>query len=218
MSLIDRAIVQFISAAVIVAAASQQSIVTFLSGIFPFGEIALPAVVFVILYRLLLKVYEAALWPYIHRRRYLGGQWIYQLHNHTTGKKLYGVFEIEHRIDGVRVKEGSVWFCGKRPFPDNQRGVWESLAASLDDRSLTIIFQMKTLAQLNQAGAGTYYSGTMIFSIISDHGTPIRLEGLFVDHGERAGMQGAVFAKKVEAESRLKLEECAFSDFGGEQI
>jgi hypothetical protein len=84
----DLAVLQFIGAVVILFTADWLGSRQILFHYFPYGEVVIPAVAFVFLFRGLLSIYTHYLWKLHPSTPYLGGQWIYQ----TIDKNMVYVF------------------------------------------------------------------------------------------------------------------------------
>lgn len=77
----DLAVLQFIGAVVILFTADWLGSRQILFHYFPYGEVVIPAVAFVFLFRGLLSIYTHYLWKLHPDTPYLGGQWIYRTIN-----------------------------------------------------------------------------------------------------------------------------------------
>lgn len=215
MNTLDKTALQILTTLVIVLALKVDAIVAFLANAGLITQIAIPTVTFVLIYQVLVHIYDAMLWPYVHRHNYIGGKWIYALHNHVTDKHLYGVFVVRQGLDGTQITEGAVWFTGALPAePDAQRGAWQSTIAAVRDDELQFVFLMKTLALPALAGAGADVQGIMFLNLCRDDRSPTGLSGRFYDHRDRAGMYGSVIAEKINARNRKQHIEHAYQRFG----
>ena len=148
----DLAVLQFIAVVVILITASWPGIRQFLSHVFPYGEVAIPAVAFVFLFHGLFFIYTRYLWKLHPDTAYLGGQWIYTAKNEKKTYKektdddpassdkhsqsSYGIFEVRHTADKLLVRNGKVWDCKEPPDFDKIESTWESVATIYLDRKL----------------------------------------------------------------------------------
>lgn len=217
MNKLDQTVLQVLTACVIVLAMLNDRIQAALGALFPGAHIAVPVGAFVLVYRLLVLLYDKLCWPIIHRENYIGGRWIYSLHNHVTGKQLYGVFVVHQGLGGTILREGAVWFTGGPPDNNNQRGSWHSRIAMVHNDELQFVFEMKTLVPETIAGAGKDVQGIMLLDLSRENGTPTLMTGHFYDHRERVGMTGSVVARRVVACTRRQQIARAQAIYGAAQ-
>lgn len=129
----DLAVLNFIAAVVILFAASWPGIRQILSHVFPYGDIVIPAGAFVFLFHGLFFIYTHYLWKLHPDTPYLGGQWIYQTHNAkqtdsdpASSDKQYGIFEVTHTTDELRIYHGEAWSTGMDPDREGSICEWDA--------------------------------------------------------------------------------------------
>lgn len=213
MSKRDQTVFQLITALVVTASLLNDWIQSQLSGLFPGAEIAIPVGAFVLLYRGLVILYSKVLWPWVHRADYVGGRWAFALHNHVTDARFYGAFHIEQGLEGLDVSGGITWRHGEEPSPSSERGRWTSLAASLRDGSLVVLFDMVGRRGASGVDAPDV-QGVILLRVERDNGRPTRLVGRFYDHQVRAGLHGTINCHRVAALTRRRHHRLAFSMYG----
>lgn len=139
--------IQFIAIVVILFTANWPEIKQILSDIFPYGEVAIPAGIFVMLFQILVYVYNNYLWRRLPDTLWLGGRWIYKT---TRAKKTengvdlsefaYGTFEIEHTIDKICIKNGRAWDYRTPPDFDKCEAIWDAdIVILLPDKKKVVI-------------------------------------------------------------------------------
>ena len=150
----DLAVLQFIAVVVILTAASWPEIRHFLSHIFPYAAVVIPAGMFVLLYQTLSFIYTHYLWKLHPGTTYLGGQWIYRTNKKKDNKKqtdsdpasldlskecFYGIFEVIHTADKLFVANGKGWYCNEAPSFENTRVMWNSSTIVQRDNMLWVV-------------------------------------------------------------------------------
>ena len=156
-------------------------------------------------------------WIYVNKEQSISGEWAYRINNEITLQSRYGVFYIQQNLNGVRIRNGNVWFCGKPPTPINLRGTWFSTASSVVGNEFHFIFDMKTLVRKENAGIGERVIGTIILDLQREKGRPVELYGKFFDHLERAGNRGSFIAQRITGKTRRERREEAFILFGSDE-
>jgi hypothetical protein len=143
----DLAVLQFIAVVVIFFTAICPGVIQFFSHYIPYAEVVIPAGAFVLLFQALSLIYTHYLWKLHPGTAYLGGQWIYQTVNKTKNEKKtdddpdssdkqYGIFEIIHTTDELRIYHGEAWNTGTNP------SVVDSVCEWVAD---TIVYRNETL-------------------------------------------------------------------------
>jgi hypothetical protein len=214
----DQAALQLITSITVFAAIQNAHINTILASLFSGASIFLPVAVFMLLYKALFFLYDRFLWRLVHRKHFLGGRWMYSLHNKVVDRRLYGIFTVEQGIVGARVVDGAVWFCGKLPEQTNQRGAWIAKSVSVFEDELQMLFEMKTLTLESSVEPEKVVHGTMLLNISREESSPSSMAGIFFSHHENQGMHGTVFAVRVPDCSSTKQQALvAYSWFGNSQ-
>ena len=214
----DQAALQLITSITVFAAIQNAHINTIFASLFSGASIFLPVAAFMFLYKALFFLYDRFLWRLVHRKHFLGGRWMYSLHNKVVDRRLYGIFTVEQGIVGARVVDGAVWFCGKPPEQTNQRGAWIAKSASVFEDELQMLFEMKTLISQSSVEPEKVVHGTMLLNISREESSPSSMAGIFFSHHENQGMHGTVFAVRVPDCSSTKQQALvAYSRFGNSQ-
>ena len=142
------AAIQFIAIAVILFTANWPEVKQILSSIFPYGEIVIPAGIFVMLFQILVYVYSNYLWRMLPGTLWLGGQWIYKTNRAKKTKDgvdlsefAYGIFEMVHTIDKIYIKNGRAWDYRTPPDFDKCEAIWDADTVVLfpDKKKLIIV-------------------------------------------------------------------------------
>jgi hypothetical protein len=174
-------IVQIIAVAVTFFTASSPDIRQFLSHVFPYGGIIIPAGTF-LLFQASFFIYTRYLWKLHPHTKYLGGQWIYKTNAKQTdsdpasldvhSKSFYGVFEVIHTTDKLLVNHGEAWYCNEVPSFENKQAIWESDAIIYRDEKLWIVASV--------TGNGTSRSRLTQLAVltVSRRGSQIKMEGI----------------------------------------
>lgn len=144
----ELAVLEFIAAAFVSFTASWPEVRQFLSGVFPYADVAIPAVAFVLSFQVVYFIWARWLWKYHPDTTYLGGQWIYKTRNvkkidvdpvPLDNPSQYGVFELIHTIDKILIHNGKAWDCGESPSSENIKAIWKADAVVYWDENLWII-------------------------------------------------------------------------------
>ena len=142
------AAIQFIAIVIILFTANWPEVKQILSSIFPYGEIVIPAGIFVMLFQILVYVYSNYLWRRLPGSLWLGGQWIYKTNRAKKTENgvdlsefAYGIFEVVHTIDKIYIKNGRAWDFRDPPDFDKCEAIWNAdiVVLLVDKKKLVIV-------------------------------------------------------------------------------
>lgn len=199
MNFDNKIISQYIAIICIVLAASSSDIIDFLSN---FQNktiaVAIPAFVFVIIFRSLSFLYEKILWKFFYRENILDGYWCYLIENKSLGYKTYGRFYIEHTFNNIRLYDGKGWYRDEQPIEVLSRGVWHSQYMFLEEKELLLFYNV-ILTRTRDDIREKSYSGVMKLQV---DGLPVNsmhgiYKGLVLDQEICGSIMAAKLNKKV---------------------
>lgn len=172
-------------------------------------------VIFVALYHACIYTYNKYLFKIVHHEEYLGGTWIYRIHNAKNDCKLYGIFTVEHNIFGIKLFFGKVW--NNTPHGDNDilRGVWIGETIHYKDKRLQFVFDHSTLTKLpaTESSAPRDFSsinGIAILDFYNKKDTS-EMNGIYYDIDDSNVSNGKWESRKVNVASADAHRKAAYN-------
>lgn len=203
----DLAIIQFLAVSVILFTANWPKIKQFLSNIFPYGEIIIPAGSFVILFQALFYIYIHYGWRSLPNTVWLGGQWIYKTNRAKRtedgvdlSEYAYGIFEIIHTADGLFIKNGRAWDYKEPPDFNKCEAVWEADIVVYRNGKLWMIGNVISEGRIQK-------NQFVMLDVISNHEMQGVVWGILDPDGDYA--YGFTEMKKIGSRSRNDAAELA---------
>jgi len=135
--------------------------------------------VYVVIYRVLIKVYEVWGWRMIHRRYLIEGVWYHEFLSDThQGYRRLGVTEISQTFNTIEFSAQNY----DADFSQSTRTMWRSRAVQIDDNGWVTVAYQAHRARPGQHDSLWSKEGLMYFQIRWDeHNRPIGLVGTYAD-------------------------------------
>ncbi len=195
---IERIVLGVISASVVICALFYKPIKdslagTWISPFFSFGS-------FLVLYRLLLFVYDKVLWDIVHRKHSLNGYWGVYVRNDDSSRTLYGAFRILQDAYGAEIKDGKTHLLNDRaPCDANEFEYWQSQASGFDGRHLLVDFIARRVHPDPAAGTKVFdsYHGVMLLISEEEATKPKKFRGSFLNLPPAREDKGSVTVWRV---------------------